>query len=353
MTTEQNNTIWIDLDNSPHVPFFEPIVEELNKLNYKTFITARDCFQTCDLADQHGYQFKKIGRHYGKNKFAKIFGLGYRAMQLIPEVSKQRPVLALSHGSRSQTIAASLMGIKSIVILDYEHAKFLPLFRPDWVITPTIIPQESIGVEKNRIRTYQGIKEDVYVKNFKPDPSILDELGLNGNDIVVTVRPPATEAHYHNPESEVLFHSAVNMLGRENDIKLVVLPRNEKQGNYIRKTWPQLMRGKKLIIPERVIDGLNLLWHSDFAISGGGTMNREAAALGVPVYSIFRGKMGAVDRYLAERKSLILIETVEEVRTLIRPLRRAKDGENSFVGGAALKQIVSVIEEIVDESSVS
>lgn len=352
MTSQRKKKIWIDLDNSPHVPFFRPIVEELNRLGYETFITARDCFQTCGLADQYGYQYKKIGRHYGKNKFAKILGLLFRTLQLIPQVFKRKPVLALSHGSRSQIIAASLLGIKSIEINDYEHASFIPFFHPDWVITPTIIPHDSIPVDQNRIRTYQGIKEDVYIKDFEPDPTILDELGLGGNNIVVTVRPPATEAHYHNPESDVLFHRAVNMLGEIKDIRLVVLPRNEKQGDYIRKTWPQLVIDKRLIIPDQVVDGLNLLWHSDFAISGGGTMNREAAALGVPVYSIFRGKIGAVDRYLAERGSLILVETVEDVRSLIRPLRRTKgEGKKPFNDGTALKQIVSAIEEVINVST--
>lgn len=353
MTMQRNKTIWIDLDNSPHVPFFKPIIEELNRRGYETFITARDCFQTCELADQYGYRYMKIGRHYGKNKLAKMFGLSYRALQLIFAVGRQKPVLALSHGSRSQTIAASLLGIKSTVILDYEHAKFLPFFPPDWVITPAIIPPESIPLEKSRILTYQGLKEDVYIKDFEADPSILDELGLSGNDIVVTVRPPANEAHYHNPESEVLFHSTVNMLGENDDIRLVVLPRNEKQGSIIKKTWPQLVKSKKLIIPERVVNGLNLLWHSDFAISGGGTMNREAAALSVPVYSIFRGKIGAVDRYLAERGSLIMIETVKDVRSLIQPLKRIKEEKGSLNSGVALKQIVSAIEEVIDGSSVS
>jgi predicted glycosyltransferase len=129
---------------------------------------------------------------------------------------------------------------------------------------------------------------------------------------------------------------------------MVILPRNEKtQKDLVYRTWPKWCSEGKIIVPDQVLNGLDLIWHSDFVVSGGGTMNREAAALGVPVYSIFRGKIGAVDRYLAERGRLILIETVEDVRSKIRPMRRAKGKETNFGDRAALKQIVAAIEEVI------
>jgi predicted glycosyltransferase len=135
---------------------------------------------------------------------------------------------------------------------------------------------------------------------------------------MVTVRPPASEAHYHNPKSDVLFNAAMEFLGQKPEVRTVLLPRNERQAASIRNEWPEPIKSGRVIIPDHVVDGLNLLWFSDLAISGGGTMNREAAALGVPVYSIFRGAIGGVDRYLSETGRLVLIENVEDLSSKIR-----------------------------------
>src|SRR3989442_14832911 len=96
--------IWIDLDNSPHVPFFAPIVEELEKRGYSVVLTARDCFQVRELADLFHLNYKLIGRHSGKNKIRKMAGLCFRSLQLMPTVLKARPCLAVSHCSRAQVI---------------------------------------------------------------------------------------------------------------------------------------------------------------------------------------------------------------------------------------------------------
>src|SRR4030066_386027 len=198
-------------------------------------------------------------------------------------------------------------------------------------------------MKKRPVVKYPGIKEDVYVPNFKPNTKINDELGLNGKNLVITVRPPATEAHYHNAQSENLFDAAVNFLGHQKNTRLVLLPRNEKQVAWIKKEWPEWCADLKIIIPQQVVDGLNLIWHSDLVISGGGTMNREAAALGVPVYSIFRGKIGAVDRYLSEQGRLVLIENKDQLYSKIVLARRDKAYKPGSSDNLALQKIVSHI----------
>ena len=288
--------IWIDLDNSPHVPFFAPIIEELENQGHTVLVTARDCFQVCDLADLLRVRYRRIGRHYGKNMFLKLAGLGIRALQVSPTVFREKPDLAVSHGSRSQLLAAKVLGVPAVTIGDYEFSKLFAVVRPNWLIVPQVIPDDAVRSFKTKLLKYPGIKEDVYAPKFKPQSSIIEELGLNGGRIVVTVRPPATEAHYHVPESDQLFEAVLDFLGERSDVKLVVLPRNHRQGERIRQARSKLFESGKAIIPQHVVDGLNLVWHSDLVISGGGTMNREAAALGVPVYSMFRGRIGAVDR---------------------------------------------------------
>jgi hypothetical protein len=139
---------------------------------------------------------------------------------------------------------------------------------------------------------------------------------------MVTIRPPATEAHYHNPESEVLFNAVIDYLAEQPEVKMVLLPRYDRQQEIIFQKWERLIREKKIIVPDKVVNGLDLIWHSDLVVSGGGTMNREAAALGVPVYSIFRGKIGAVDRYLSKIGRLILLEERADIPNKIKLVKR-------------------------------
>jgi uncharacterized protein len=342
--------IWIDLDNSPHVPFFIPIVHELEARGHTVFLTTRDCFQVCSLADYFKLRHRTVGTHYGANKIAKVLGTIYRSFQLAPFVIRERPDLSVSHGSRSLVILSSVLRIPNVLLFDYEHAKILPFFRADLGIAPEAINSPELAKNfKRGIRGFSGLKEDVYVASFKPGPSVRKSLNIGDDEILVAIRPPATEAHYHNPESDTLFASVVDYLGNMPGTRMVILPRNENtQREFILRTWPEWCRAGKVIVPEKVLNGLDLIWESDLVISGGGTMNREAAALGVPVYSIFRGKLGAVDRYLAENGRLVLIATSEEVRTKIDVTKRSKE-LNDAGPRPALGEIVNSIEEILEQ----
>jgi predicted glycosyltransferase len=164
---------------------------------------------------------------------------------------------------------------------------------------------------------------------------------------MVTIRPPATEAHYHNPESEVLFLSAVNFLGKRDGIRMVILPRSDDQKGFLQTHWAEWLREGRIIIPEQVVNGLNLLWNSDLTISGGGTMNREAAAIGVPVYSIFRGKIGDVDRYLCMTGRLIFLESLGDVENKIAVRKRSIPDVMDSVNGRTLKAVVEKIENLL------
>ena len=340
--------IWIDLDNSPHVPFFRPIILELEKRGYSVVLTARDCFQVCDLANLFGLSYKRIGRHYGKNKLAKAAGLLFRTLQMSPTVLNEKPDISISHGSRTLILLSSILRIPFITIADYEHSWSVAFRASGYSIVPDVIPDDANRLKKDRILKYPGIKEDVYVPFFRPDPSLRDVLGISADNLVVTLRPPATEAHYHNPEAEQLQDEAIKFLTESPKTKIILVPRNARQGTVLRKRWPNLFATGQIMIPDRVVDGLNLLWHSDLVISGGGTMNREAAALGVPVYSVFRGKIGAVDRYLADSGRLILLESVEDVRKRIVLKRRQPLDKPINAGSASLQTIVNHIVSVID-----
>lgn len=340
--------IWIDLDNSPHVPFFLPIIEELQKRGYRVILTARNSYQVCELLKFHHISCRVIGGHWGKNRALKILGTLLRATQLLPLMIGKRVDLAVSHGSRAQLLSSFVLGIPTVTILDYEFIAKVAALKSDWIFMPHFIPNDSAQKAKKQVMRYPGLKEDVYVPRFRPDPSLRSELGLSSEDLVVTVRPPATEAHYHNAEAEVLLDAALSLLVERPDARVILLPRNEKQATILRKDWAKFIQNRKIIIPEHVVDGLNLIWISDLVISGGGTMNREAAALGVPVYSIFRGLIGGVDKYLASSGRLVLIENVEDIRTKVILKRRQPARQNSAQRSSVLDSVVAGIISIAE-----
>ncbi len=338
--------IWIDLDNSPHVPFFIPIVEELRKYGHEVILTARDAYQVRELLDLYGLPCKIVGRHYGRNRVAKILGTCIRSAQLIPRMFHEKIDLAVSHGSRAQMMCAFALGIPTLLILDYEYIAMMGFIRPDWIFVPEMIPDSKELKPKRQVLRYPGLKEDVYVPRLQLNPTVGKQLGFNEADIVVPVRPPATEAHYHNPDAEVLLDAALNFLTQAPDVRVILLPRNENQAKTLRGDWEKWISGRKIVIPEHAVDGINLIWFSDLVVSGGGTMNREAAALGVPVYSIFRGKIGAVDRHLQQEGRLILIESVEDIPKKIVLKRRQKNKRRISNERPTLQAIVDGIRDI-------
>jgi len=348
--------IWIDLENSPHVPFFLPIVREMEERGYQVFLTARDCFQVCELADMVGLKYRKIGRHYGKNRVAKLLGLAFRVSQLAYLVLKEKPGIGVSHCSRSSILLSALLGIPSVNIIDYEFAdqrltSMIGSKRKKWVLTPAIVPTtnfEKCGTPPDRILHYPGIKEDVYVPFFQPDSSLKSTLGITPEDLVVTIRPPATEAHYHNPESEKLLMAVFEMLAARPEVKTFLLPRTPKQEAELRRDLPQMFASGRIVVPERAVNGLDLIWYSDVVISGGGTMNREAAALDVPVYSLFRGSLGAVDKHLAETGKLVLLQSENDVREKLNLVRRDKPQTSKPGRGVALDSVVDHIVAVLE-----
>ena len=347
--TSPHKKIWVDLDNSPHVPFFRPIIDELTKRDYELFVTARDAYQVRELLEFYGVSARIVGKHYGKHKIWKACGTCWRALALAAVVRKEKPDLAISHGSRGCVLTSSLLGIPSVVLMDYEFTSKLPGVRPTWLMVPSVVPDDSIRWQiDSRVLRYPGIKEDVYLASFRPDEELKKRLGISGDELVITVRPPATEAHYHNPESEILLTEVLHGAVSNPIARVILLPRNKRQENELRSSWTKDIVSGKILIPQHAEDGLNLIWNSDLVVSGGGTMNREAAGMGVPVYSIFRGRIGAVDRYLADRGRLILLETVEDVRTKIKAVHREHEqhlgGATSLTLAAIVRNIISIVE---------
>jgi len=339
--------VWIDLDNTPHVPFFEPIMREFRARGYEVLCTARDAFQVCDLARQRGLEFHQVGRHSGKNRIRKAVGLFYRALQLLPLALREKPALAISHGSRAQIIACKLLNIPTVLIEDYEHADYPISMRPRWEIVPESIDDAGLCCDPDHARRYPGLKEHVYVRNFQPDAAVLSQLGLKDQHLIVTVRPPATEAHYHNERGESLFFELMSFLLNDPRVRIVLMPRNGRQADWIRQNKPGWFSNSRVVIPAGPMDGLNVIFHSDLVVSGGGTMNREAAALGVPAYSILCGKVGAVDRALERNGQLTMVTSPKDFMQKIKLVRRPRPLKVPATTAGAFESIMAHIEEIL------
>jgi uncharacterized protein len=335
--------VWIDLDNSPHVPFFIPIIEELKKHGVEVVLTARDMYQTRELLEFYDLPCKVIGGHYGKNTVLKILCNCLRIIQLVPTAATSHADLAISHGARAQILISKIFRIPSMMLHDYEHSIKQGFIESDWLVVPDVIPQGVMSKKEGRVLRYPGLKEDVYVPRLRPNRSVLTQLGISEDELVVVLRPPATEAHYHNPESEVLFAETLRYLASIPRVRTVTLPRNSRQRMQLQAEWHELIADGRMIVPSSPVDGINLIWFSDLVVCGGGTMNREAAALGVPVYSIFRGKIGAVDRYLIEQGRLTLIEKPEDVRAKIKVCRWKRPDDPNTENRPALAFIVNSI----------
>ena len=346
-----DKVIWIDLDNSPHVPFFAPIINKLQEQGYSLRISARNYSQTVELAQSFGLNFTDIGKHHGGNKFIKIIGLLYRSIQLLPFMLERKPTVAISHGSRSQMIVARLFKIPIIVFLDYEYVQTMPFVKPKAIFIPNVISKKTLEKFKLNIIKYPGIKEDIYVPGFKPDESIKNFFKFSPNLINVVLRPPAYQAHYYNPESEKLFEDVIDFLVNVNNVQTIMLPRDNRQREVLKIKYEKYFYNSSLIIPEDVVNALNLMWYSDLVISGGGTMIREAAALGVPVYSIFRGIIGDVDNHLSKTGRLTFIKNSEEIKSKIRLKKRKRLNRPLNINSLALHTILNDLENLINKIS--
>ncbi len=310
--------IWIDLANSPHVPFFRSLVNEFIHRSHEVVVTARDFAETVELATRAGFAPDVIGGHGGGRLSGKAGNLVQRAMALARWARGRELHLAVSHNSYSQILAARALSLKSVTLMDYEHqpANHLAFRLASRIIVPRAFPEAALtrcGASPAKVKRYDGIKEDVYLADFQSDPKFemqLRELGVNPDDLLVTVRPPASEALYHRFENE-LFGQLVEHLAATPSVKIILLPRNDSQRQHYSE-----LANSKLIIPPKPVDGSNLIAHSDLVVSAGGTMNREAAALGIPAASIYLGEWAAIDEQLVKESRLQKISTLDDVRDL-------------------------------------
>jgi predicted glycosyltransferase len=326
--------VWIDLTNSPHVLVMRPVIEHLIEDGHDVQVTARDFAQTLALCERFGIAHTAIGRHRGERLGAKATGLASRSAALVRWGSEAHPPsgaplsgthrsrrthslrrfdIALGHGSNDVSVAAALLRIPSATMFDYEWATVqhnVNCRLASAVVVPAAIPPERLERygAKGKVRAYAGLKEEYYLADFEPEEHVLDELGLDRGRPIVVVRTPPEVSLYHRFEND-LFARVLERLrqaARGDGVQPVVLPRVESQR-------AELVKVPGFVVPERAIDAQSLISYADLVISAGGTMNREAVALGTPVYTTFEGRLGAVDERLIEEGRLRMLVRPEEL----------------------------------------
>jgi predicted glycosyltransferase len=311
--------IWIDITNSPHVPFFRPLLELLRERGDEVEVTAREYAQTLELLDRAGIGYTVVGpRHGGAGACGKARAMAGRLRALRRWARPRGFDLALAHASHELALTARSLGVPAAYAFDYEYARVqhtLGCRAAARVVVPEAIPQERLGrlgARAAKVRRYPGLKEEYYLAGFEPDAGVRSSLGIEPDAVLAVVRTPPDVSLYHR-RANPLFAGVLARLSAEPGVRTVVLARTAEQRAAIRtQALP------RLAVPEHAVDAQSLVALADLVVSAGGTMNREAAALGVPVYTVFAGRLGAVDEALVRSGRLRLLRAPAELELVRR-----------------------------------
>jgi uncharacterized protein len=334
--------IWVDMATAPQVHFMQPIVAEMRRRGHEVLITTREFSETVDLADRRGLDHTPIGAHGGKTMLGKGFANFERAARLARLVGSQHVSLAVSHGSIGQAITPAWLRIPMVALGDYEgqpgdHIVCRVARR---LIVPEVFCKANLrryGATDAKILTYPGIKEQVYLSAFKPDPTFRDGLGIPVENILVTMRPPSTVSAYHRFTNSVFDQTLMYVAGHAGT-SVILLPRNaEQRQEYGSLSLPNVR------IPREVVDGPQLVFWSDLVAGAGGTMNREATVLGTPVYSEFQGQRASVDDYLIKQGKMVRVVDSAHIPSIRVCKKQPIDGEPWRRGTGLAAQVVDLI----------
>jgi predicted glycosyltransferase len=289
--------IWVDCTAAAHPLVLRPLIERLGARGNEVMVTAREYGQTLGILDRLGIPYTAVGGHGGASRLGKAAALAGRSSRLARVVWRRRPRLAVAHGSVDLALVCAAYRIPSVQMQDYEFAgvqRQVAFRLARRVLVPDAIPLERlerIGAKERKLVRYPGLKEEYYLAGFEPDPAVLEELGLDREKVLLVVRPPPETSEYHARND--LYGETIRRLAGEARAQAVVIPRTRRQGEEVRA-----IGAANLVVPERAVDAQSLVALADLVVSAGGTMNREAVALGTPVFTTFAGRMGGVDEAL-------------------------------------------------------
>ncbi|PIE52215.1 hypothetical protein CSA37_07595 [Candidatus Fermentibacteria bacterium] len=313
---------WFDADNSPHVLVMEPLAAELKARGHTVVFTARRRAATCALMDLYGLDYSLVGEGQQSGFIHKAAGTLRRAAALARHMRRSGGAdLSFGHGSRALPVASFLLGIPSVTMYDYEwvNPAIFNLFCKS-ILLPEAVGREackSAGLKLSKVVPFPGFKEQLYLDSVDTSREIAEDLGLRESSVRILLRPPAVTAHYHNPEAEDIMETVLECISRADSVQLIMFPRGSER---LPESFAQ--GPVEVIIPEKMYNGPSLVRACDMVIGGGGTITREAALLGVPSYSFFRGREGSVDAFLEKSGSLVILRNSEDVEEKLKTVKR-------------------------------
>jgi uncharacterized protein len=307
--------VWVDLTNTAHVLVLRPLVELLEGDGHEVEITARPLSHTLELLDDWGHPYTSFGRYGGVSRAGKARAALGRAAQMLGFGRGRGFDRALAHGSTDLPMACRALRIPNTTMFDYEWAALqhhVNCRLATRVLVPDAIPAERLaryGARPPKLVRYPGLKEEYYMANFEPDTAVLDQLGVDRELPLCVVRTAPSYALYLGGSENPLLPRLLRHVADAEGAQTVVLARTPQQRSEI-----TALGLERVIVPDRAVDGRSLVAFADALISAGGTMNREAAVLGTPVWSIFEGRMGAVDEMLESEGRLRFLRDPAEVK---------------------------------------
>jgi Uncharacterized protein conserved in archaea len=296
--------IWADMSGPAHVLVLRPIIERLRAQGHEVLVTSREYTQTQELLELHHMEHTSIGKHGGASRVRKLMRLIQRTAGMRRYGKGAGFDLAIAHGSNDIAIASKLLGIPEANMHDYEFAvaqHHVGCRLAKRVIFPDSVPPERLkrfGVGPEKLFQYPGIKEEYYLADFEVDQDALKKVGVDTERVIVVVRPPPDVSLYHR-KSNPLFPQVLARVGSDSGVHAVVLPRTLEQRDYVKE-----LALPSLIVPDHAVEAQSLVALADLVVSAGGTMNREAVALGTPVYTTYGGRLGGVDEALIRSNRL-------------------------------------------------
>ncbi|MBL7975942.1 MAG: DUF354 domain-containing protein [Candidatus Kapabacteria bacterium] len=341
--------IWIDIDNSPHVPFFTPLIAAWQARGDSVLITSRKYAQTRELLTNAGFPFTEVGEHAGASKVKKVLNLIQRSLQLRSVIKTFKPDVAVSHGSRALSVTSKMIGLPNVLFFDYEWTEMSIFKRCATVLScPEVLPSnvlQQAHIPLQKIIRYNGFKEELYLPSFVPDASFRSSLNIPDDKVFVTIRPSSMTSNYHDSRSEEILVQLIKRFVHQPQAIGLITPRTEVDKQLAERVIEQ-EHITNVRIATTALPGMQLLYWSDLVVSGGGTMNREAALLGTPTVSMFTGKRPAIDEYLSSQGKLRFIESPAQVADI--PFTKHSHNPNyRYTNNGLVPQLMEIVDSVV------
>lgn len=288
--------VWIDITNAPHAHFFKGVIKELERMNHEIIVTTREFDGLTEILDMLGIEYYTVGKHGGRTLEGKLLASAERTYKLSRLIIEEKPDISLYKHSVEAPRVAFGLGIPSVGFVDNETAVaqnklMLPL--TSLIIYPKAIDAYDLikfGADPNFMRPLNGFSELAHLYDFKPTRKTLRDLGVKKKEYIVMRTEPVKANYFEGPEKSIL-EDVIPLLP---EIPIVLFLRTKEQ----RKRFEKF---ENVIIPNKPIDTLSLLYYARLMMGAGGTMNREAIALGTPTISTYPGKLLAVTKWLIEK----------------------------------------------------